>query len=97
MAPEICKENNHCWKNMKNALSDHSDCDKCCYCDFPFIELHKNQEQSKPMPPISTDEKILEIIRYALMSRDSTTLFKVADVLIKRAEMENKLNEIINI
>lgn len=42
-----CKDNKHCWINMRNIkngiLSDHSDCENCCECGESFVNLYHNK------------------------------------------------------
>lgn len=40
---ENCKDNKHCWVNMKNAMADHSDCDTCCDCGVAFVNLYHKE------------------------------------------------------
>lgn len=51
-----CENNNHCWINMKNAMSDHSDCEKCCDCNAVFQNLYHDQTIEIKRIPEHSDE-----------------------------------------
>jgi hypothetical protein len=40
----------------------------------------------------TTDEKIVELVQIALEKRDAVMIWKLADILNKRGDFENKMN-----
>ncbi len=48
-----------------------------------------------PMPPKTSDDKIVEIVRFALENHDDVRLDKIAEVIKRRSEFERDLSKLI--
>lgn len=77
---------------------------KCMCATNTFCPVHSKDIEEEltnifvdKEPPKSTDDKIVDIVRFALQDGDSVRLFRVAEILNKRAEFENKLREIMKL
>jgi hypothetical protein len=47
------------------------------------------------MKKLNTNEKILEIVKIALETRNEFMLWRISEIITKRAEYESKLNDFL--